>query len=272
MLADACERLRTLADARERGGWGCADAASTAPMVRFMLVSFTGTSSNYVGVPEVSVATARKTTSGSARATTDHDEIREWVERHGGEPAIVKRTRGSGRAGNSGILRIDFPGYSGEGSLEAISWEDFFERFEKANLAFLYQERTGRGGDSRFNKLVSRDSIDAGESGAAGESGSASESGSTRKTGSRGGSRSKTKGSSTRGQQAANDSGESGQASRRRQSVRAGSSSKPRRAQSSSKIAKETGTGGRMKTAARMGATSRTKKSAKKSSSRSRSR
>lgn len=118
------------------------------------------------------MATRRKKVSGSARATINHDEIRNWVEEHGGHPAIVKRTRGA-RGEQSGILRIDFPGFSGEDSLEPIEWEDFFERFEQANLAFLYQAASGRGRASRFNKLVQRDSVqvDAAESEGASGSG-----------------------------------------------------------------------------------------------------
>jgi len=108
------------------------------------------------------VAASRRKVSGSARATIDHDEIREWVEEHGGQPAMVRRTRG-GRG--SGILRIDFPGYSGENSLDTISWDDFFARFEEARLAFLYQDATGGGRPSRFNKLVARDTVEAGSDG-----------------------------------------------------------------------------------------------------------
>jgi hypothetical protein len=70
---------------------------------------------------------------------------------------MVKRTRGGG-----GILRIDFPGYSGAKSLEPISWDEFFERFEETNLAFLYQDKTGSGRPSRFNKLVGRETIEIG--------------------------------------------------------------------------------------------------------------
>lgn len=88
-----------------------------------------------------------------SKTTTKHDTIKEWVETRGGHPARVKGTEGDG----VGLLRIDFPGYSGEGSLERISWEEFFEGFEENNLAFLYQEETNEGEESRFNKLVSRD-------------------------------------------------------------------------------------------------------------------
>jgi hypothetical protein len=89
----------------------------------------------------------------TSKVTTDHKEIRNWVERRGGHPATVKSTE---RNDEPGILRIDFPGYSGEGSLEAIDWDSWFEKFEDSELAFLYQDKTADGKESRFNKLVSR--------------------------------------------------------------------------------------------------------------------
>jgi hypothetical protein len=95
--------------------------------------------------------------SGETRVTTDHDEIRRWVEERGGRPATVKATEVKGKPG---ILRIDFPGYSGEETLEPISWEEFFRAFEENNLAFLYQETTKDGEISRFSKFVDRDSIE----------------------------------------------------------------------------------------------------------------
>jgi hypothetical protein len=89
----------------------------------------------------------------SAKATVDHQTIRSWVEAKGGCPAQVKRT---GSDDEVGIIRIDYPGYSGKESLQQISWDEFFEKFEESNLAFLYQDEE----DSRFSKLVSRDSVD----------------------------------------------------------------------------------------------------------------
>src|SRR4051812_2827958 len=71
---------------------------------------------------------------------------------------MVKRTA---RGGKGGILRIDFPGYSGKDTLEEVSWDDFFEKFEDSQLAFLYQDQAKSGRPSRFNKLVSRESIAA---------------------------------------------------------------------------------------------------------------
>src|ERR671922_351503 len=90
-------------------------------------------------------------TSRSGRTTTEHDEIRRWVEERGGRPAHVKRT--GARAGDPGILRIDSPGFSGEESLEPISWDEWFKAFDQNNLAFVYQDKP----DSRFSKLVARD-------------------------------------------------------------------------------------------------------------------
>ena len=89
-----------------------------------------------------------------AKTTTNHDEIRRWVESRGGRPAAVERT---GDGDDPGILRINFtnePGGDDDSSLQQISWEEWFEAFEENNLAFLYQDE----GDSRFNKLVRRES------------------------------------------------------------------------------------------------------------------
>jgi hypothetical protein len=91
---------------------------------------------------------------GQSNITTDHGEIRRWVEAHGGHPATVKRTA---RGGGPGLLRIDYPGFSGEDSLEEISWDEFFDKFEESGLAFVYQDRKADGSDSRFSKLVRRD-------------------------------------------------------------------------------------------------------------------
>ncbi len=89
-----------------------------------------------------------------SRTTTDHDEIRRWAEERGAHPAEVERTE---REGETGMIRLDFPGYSGAGSLKPISWDEWFEKFDQHNLALLVQDRTGRGQKSNFNKLVKRE-------------------------------------------------------------------------------------------------------------------
>jgi hypothetical protein len=93
---------------------------------------------------------------GQSKVTTDHDEIKNWVEERGGKPAVVKSTH---HAGETGIIRIDFPDFTGEESLMEISWDEFFAKFDDSQLAFVYQDSTSQGEKSRFNKIVSRESI-----------------------------------------------------------------------------------------------------------------
>ena len=58
--------------------------------------------------------------------------------------------KGTGDAKDAGLLRLDFG--KPEESLEAISWEEFFEKFEESELALLYEDEP----DNRFSKLVRR--------------------------------------------------------------------------------------------------------------------
>ena len=92
-----------------------------------------------------------------SKVTTNHNEIQRWVEERGGHPARVKNTE---RRDSPGLLRIDYPGYSGGDTLEEISWDDFFQGFDENELAFLYQEKTKDGSPSRFSKLIDRSSAD----------------------------------------------------------------------------------------------------------------
>lgn len=99
-------------------------------------------------------AMRRGNAEGAAQTTTDHEAIRRWVEERGGRPATVA---GTADQGGAGLLRIDFPGYAGEDRLEPLSWDDFFAKFEEAQLAFLYQDETAGGDRSRFSKFVRRE-------------------------------------------------------------------------------------------------------------------
>lgn len=87
----------------------------------------------------------------SVRITVDHDEIREWAELRGAWPA---RVRGTDRNGSVGMLQLDFPGYSGASRLEEISWDEFFQKFDESNLAFITHKESGTGERSHFYKLV----------------------------------------------------------------------------------------------------------------------
>jgi hypothetical protein len=95
-----------------------------------------------------------------SKVTFDHDEIRRWAEERGAKPACV---RGTGGDGDIGMIRLDFPGYSGEKSLEHIDWDEWFRKFDEQNLALLYQETTASGERSNFNKIVSRETAEGAE-------------------------------------------------------------------------------------------------------------
>jgi hypothetical protein len=89
---------------------------------------------------------------------TDHDEIRRWAEERGGRPATIAGTEKKNE--EAGLLRIDFPGGAGSPPLEPISWDAFFEKFDEANLALIYQDDEGEEDKNYFCKFVSRDTVD----------------------------------------------------------------------------------------------------------------
>jgi hypothetical protein len=76
-----------------------------------------------------------------AIATRDHEAIRQWGARHRAEPATGEAT-GSGPAtldvhdGGAGI-RLNFPG---AGRFRPITWDEWFENFERHHLTFVYEE------------------------------------------------------------------------------------------------------------------------------------
>ncbi len=96
-------------------------------------------------------------TSRSAHSLTGHAEIRRWAEQRGARLACV---RGTGGGEDVGMIRLDFPGYSGAESLQPIDWDEWFQKFDERNLALLVQDETARGQKSNFNKLVSRDTAE----------------------------------------------------------------------------------------------------------------
>jgi len=101
--------------------------------------------------------------STASRILTDHDEIRQWAEERNANPACV---RGTGRKKNDmGMIRLDFPGYSGARSLQEIDWDDWFRQFDDNHLALVVQDSTARGQRSNFNKIIGRETAQAREQG-----------------------------------------------------------------------------------------------------------
>lgn len=94
----------------------------------------------------------------TTRVLTDRCEIIKWASERGARPARVKRTGGGD---DVGIIRLDFPGWTGKETLEHISWDDWFKEFDKKGLALIVPDYTADGRPSNFNKLVSRETVEA---------------------------------------------------------------------------------------------------------------
>ena len=85
-----------------------------------------------------------------AKKTTNHKEIKDWADKQGAVPAVIKGTENDGSG--EGVLRMHFPKQSNNNSnFEEISWDEFFKEFDKNNLALLHEP------DGKFSKFVSRD-------------------------------------------------------------------------------------------------------------------
>jgi hypothetical protein len=95
-------------------------------------------------------------TRAAERVLTDHGEIRRWAEARGAKPACVQGTE---RHDGSCVLRLDFPGYSGEQTLAPVPWDHWFRVFEERRLALVVEDRMPDGAQSNFNKLVSREAV-----------------------------------------------------------------------------------------------------------------
>jgi hypothetical protein len=90
---------------------------------------------------EIKSTDDRPERAGRSLVTTDHEVIRRWAKARKAVPATVEGTE---HGGHLGVLRFDFPGYSGD-RLTEVGWDDWFKAFDKRGLNFIYQEtRTDR--------------------------------------------------------------------------------------------------------------------------------
>jgi hypothetical protein len=108
-----------------------------------------------VSIPTAAVKADRA--QGQSVATRDHDIIRAWATRHSAEPATGEATA-SGPAtinvNDGGVgIRFNFPAV---GRFRPISWDEWFEHFDRNHLVFVYEESVadrayalwqGRGGE-----------------------------------------------------------------------------------------------------------------------------
>ncbi|EKE29028.1 MAG: hypothetical protein ACD_2C00247G0006 [uncultured bacterium (gcode 4)] len=80
---------------------------------------------------------------GEMIETTDHEEIKNWVESRWWGPAKVK---------DSSIIRIHYA-MKDEPDLEDIGWDEFFEIFDNSRLKFIYQLKTEDWKESRNSRI-----------------------------------------------------------------------------------------------------------------------
>ena len=90
---------------------------------------------------------------GRSLVTTDHEVIRRWAKARRAVPATVGGTE---HDGHLGVLRFDFPGYSGD-RLTEVSWDEWLGTFDERRLNFIYQERQADGTRSNFFQLENPD-------------------------------------------------------------------------------------------------------------------
>jgi hypothetical protein len=83
--------------------------------------------------------------------TVEHDEIKTWVDAHGGAPAKV---RGTGMEfSDPAVLRIDFSGERGDRQLERMEWDAWLESFTDQQMAAVFAE-PDREGAAPFCKIT----------------------------------------------------------------------------------------------------------------------
>jgi hypothetical protein len=93
------------------------------------------------GFSTVATSAPLESSTRKAIATHDHDVIRRWAARHQAEPATGIGTK-SGPAtlhvtDGGSILRFNFPAAR---RFRSISWEEWFETFDRHRLVFVYEE------------------------------------------------------------------------------------------------------------------------------------
>jgi hypothetical protein len=84
-----------------------------------------------------------------AKATRNHDTIRRWAEERGAKPSAMADAISPCDPDG---LKLDFD--AKDRKLDVLTWGEFFEDFDDAELTFLYQDETEGGKKSRFYKFV----------------------------------------------------------------------------------------------------------------------
>ena len=93
---------------------------------------------------------------GRSLATTNHEVIKRWAEERDATPATVEGTE---HGDLLGVLRFDFGGDNDR--LRHVSWDEWFETFDRRRLNFIYQEERRDGRQSNFFRIESPEREDA---------------------------------------------------------------------------------------------------------------
>jgi hypothetical protein len=144
---------KALIKAMKGGSGGSGASGSSGGGVR----TGSHTSSSVKYSQEISSVDDEAERPGRSLVTTDHDVIRQWAEARKGVPCTVDGTEHDGHAG---VLRFDFPAGGREDRLREITWEDWFDAFDRRRLNFIYQEERSDGKQSNFFRLESPDRED----------------------------------------------------------------------------------------------------------------
>jgi Protein of unknown function (DUF2934) len=95
------------------------------------------------GFSTVSIDGQTESSAIRAIATQDHDVIRQWAERHHAEPATGIETPSGPATLNVSdggtVVRFNFPAAA---RFRMITWEEWFEIFDRRRLLFVYEEET----------------------------------------------------------------------------------------------------------------------------------
>jgi hypothetical protein len=86
-----------------------------------------------------------------AKLTFDHGEIEKWAKERDAIPSSFVGTEDEGEV--AGILTFDF---EGDPNKAPLSWEEFFNKFEKEKLALLYKDLDENGQRSHFYDFENR--------------------------------------------------------------------------------------------------------------------
>ena len=89
-----------------------------------------------------------------AHALTDHEMIRRWAEARGARPARVRKGRLASLNATTDDLCLEIPGTSPAGTVELITWNEWFRQFDDHELALLIENSSRQ--PSTFNLLIKR--------------------------------------------------------------------------------------------------------------------